>query len=355
MRAFFGFILMIILAVAGGCRETGAAADRATAAGQLASVDGSEVCSREPPGDGDTLRIAVIPKGTTHEFWKSIHAGARKAELELRGVQVIWKGPVREDDRTEQINVVENFINTGVDGIALAPLDDTALVRPVREATRAGISVVIADSGLDAEPCSDYASFVATDNYKGGQKGARRLGEVMGGQGRAAMMRYQVGSASTMEREQGFLDVMASEFPGIQIVSADQYGGATTESAYARAENLLNRFTELDGVFTPNESTTFGMLLALHESGRAGTIKFVGFDSSEKLIEAMADGHLHGLVLQDPLNMGYLSVKTLVAYLRGEPVPTRIDTGSEVATPENMNEPRIRELLSPPIERYLSR
>jgi ribose transport system substrate-binding protein len=315
---------------------------------------GPETCKRDSAAKADVLKIAVIPKGTTHEFWKAIHAGSLKAQNETQGVQVLWKGPVKEDDRKAQIDVVDNFINQGVNGIALAPLDNKALFRPAREATQAGISVVILDSGLEAEACRDYASFVATDNYVGGQKGARRLGQIMGGKGKVLMMRYQEGSASTMQREQGFLDTLAKEFPNMQIVSSDQYGGATTESAYAKAENLLNRFHELDGIFTPNESTTFGMLRALVESGRAGKLKFVGFDSSQKLIDALGSGQIHGLVLQDPLNMGYTAVKTLVAYLRGEEVRTLVDTGSEVATPENMNETRIKELLSPPIGRYLN-
>jgi ribose transport system substrate-binding protein len=311
------------------------------------------VCQREQPIEATVLKIAVIPKGTTHEFWKSIHAGAVKAQGELKSVQVIWKGPVKEDDRVEQINVVGNFINSGVHGIALAPLDNTALAKPVREASRAGISVVIMDSGIEADACTDYASFVATDNYAGGRKAGRRLGELLGGKGKVLMMRYQVGSASTDQREQGFLDTISENYPDIQIVSSDQYGGATTESSLAKAENLLNKYQQLDGIYTPNESTTFGMLLALQQAGRAGQVKFVGFDSSEKLIQAMKDGHIHGLVLQDPLNMGYLAVKTLAAYLRGEEVKTRIDTGSQVATPDNMGEPRIQELLSPPFAKYL--
>jgi ribose transport system substrate-binding protein len=315
---------------------------------------GSEPTTR--PAEGHTaamLRIAVIPKGTTHEFWKAIHAGALKAELELKDVQVIWKGPTKEDDREQQINVVENFINAEVDGIALAPLDDTALVRPVQEARAAGIAVVIMDSGIKAEPGKDYASFVATDNYVGGQKGARRLGDLLGGKGNVLMMRYQVGSASTEERERGFLDAIRAEYHGVNVVSSDQYGGATTESSFNKAQNLLSAHPELDGIFCPNESTTFGMLRALQEAGSAGEVEFVGFDSSEKLIQAMRDGEIHGLVLQDPLNMGYTAVKALVAHLRGETVPQRIDTGSAVATPENMNEPRIAALLRPPIETYL--
>jgi ribose transport system substrate-binding protein len=310
-------------------------------------------CQRKPVANPAPLRIAVVPMGATHEFWKSIHAGAAKAELELPGVQVIWKAPLKEGDREAQINIVENFINAGVSGIVLAPTDNVALLKPVRTASQAGIGVVIADGDLNGEVCQDYASVVATDSYVGGQKGARRLGRILDGKGNVLLLRCQVGFLSTMRREQGFLDVMAKEFPGIRIVSSDQYGGATAESAQNKAEGLLGRFSDLDGIFCPNESTTFGMLRALQASGRAGAVKFVGFDSSEKLIQALANRELNGLVLQDPLNMGYTAVKTLVAYLRGEKVRTRIDTGSEVATPENMNEPRIKELLSPPIGKYL--
>lgn len=310
-------------------------------------------CVRKETVKADLLKIAVIPQGSTHEFWKSIHAGAVKAELELKGVQVVWKGPAKEDDREAQMNVVDNFVNTGVAGIALAPTDDVALARPVRDAAKAGVSVVIMDSSLKAEVCKDYASFVATDNYMGGQKGGRRLGELLQGKGNVLLLRLQIGHVSTAEREQGFLDVIKKEFPDIQLVSTDQFAGVTTETAFAKAESLLNRFPNLDGIFCPNESSTFGMLRALQESGRAGKIKFVGFDSSEKLIQAMKAGQIHGLVLQDPLNIGYTAVKTLAAYLRGETIPTRIDTGSVVATPENMNEARIKELLSPPIDKYL--
>jgi len=140
------------------------------------------------------LTIAVIPKGTTHEFWKSIHAGAVKASREF-DVEIIWKGPLKEDDREQQIKVVENFVARGVDGIVLAPLDDKALVSVVNDATRRNIPVVIIDSDLKSDR---YVSFVATDNYKGGVLGARRLGEVLGGKGKVLMMRYAEGSASTM-------------------------------------------------------------------------------------------------------------------------------------------------------------
>jgi len=295
-----------------------------------------------PKGSG-AIEIAVIPKGTTHEFWKSIHAGAARAAGEL-GVQIIWKGPQKEDDRAQQITVVEDFISRGVDGIVLAPLDDRALVRPVQDAVREGIPVVIIDSGLQG---SDYVSYVATDNYKGGVLAARRLGERLQGQGRIFLIRYQEGSASTVQREAGFFDTITAEFPGLVLLVKDQYAGATTETAYQLAENLISRFPDVQGVFTPNESSTFGMLRALQESGLAGKVVFVGFDSSPKLVQGLRDGDIHGLVIQNPDKMGYLGVKTMAAHLRGEAVEKVIDTGVVLATKENMDTLEIKALLSP--------
>jgi ribose transport system substrate-binding protein len=305
-------------------------------------------CGRGPsgasaPGGAERLTIAVIPKGTTHEFWKSIHAGAARAAREL-GVDIIWKGPQKEDDRAQQITVVEDFVTRGVDGIVLAPLDDRALMRPVSDAAREGIPVVIIDSALQG---SAFVSYVATDNYKGGVMAARRLGALLGGKGRIFLIRYQEGSASTVQREAGFYDTVTKEFPDLVLLVQDQYAGATTETAYQLAENLISRFPDVEGVFAPNESSTFGTLRALQESRLAGRVVFVGFDSSPKLVQGLRDGHIQGLVLQNPDKMGYLGVKTIVAHLRGEAVEKVIDTGVALATLDNMDTPEIKVLLSP--------
>jgi ribose transport system substrate-binding protein len=294
-------------------------------------------------------RIAVIPKGTTHEFWKSVHAGANKAGRE-RDVEIIWKGPVREDDRDEQIKVVENFIASRVDAIVLAPLDDTALVPAVSEAAREGIPVVIIDSDIKWQ---GRVSFVATDNYRGGEVAARRLGTLLAGKGKLLVLRYQEGSASTAQRESGFIDTLKKELPGIELVSSNQYGGATTESAYKTAENLLVQWKQLDAVFCPNESTTFGMLRALEDAKRSGQVKFVGFDSSDKLRSALAQGELQGLLLQNPFRMGELGVQAALDKLDGKPVAPRIDTGVTLATRENMAEPAVASLLSPDLSAWL--
>ena len=318
-------------------------------------------CKRKEDDQGK-CRIAVIPKGMTHVFWKSIHAGAVKAERELIDsgleVEVIWKGPLKEDDRESQIRVVEDFVTRGVSGIVLAPLDDAALRMPVKDAVNNGIPVVIIDSGLKSQ---DYTSFVATDNYIGGRKGGERLGEILDGKGKVIMLRCHEGSASSTKREQGFLDILKEKYPEIEVVSSNQYGGVTTESAYVASENLLAPLRKpdggltIDGIFCPNESTTFGMLRALEDSGLVGKVDYVGFDSSDRLVQALRKGYIKGLVLQDPINMGYLGIKTIVAHLRGQKVDKRIDTGSVVATPENMDEPKIKNLLEPDFKKWLKK
>jgi ribose transport system substrate-binding protein len=303
-------------------------------------------CGGEPgekDGGSKTLTIAVVPMGTTHEFWKSIHAGALTAAREL-GVEIIWKGPLRETDRNEQLQIVETLTGSGIDALVLSPLDDRALVRPVAEAARLGIPTVIFNTALAA---IDPVALVSTDNFKGGVLAAELIGRLTGGHGRLILMRVTEGVEGTMKREDGFLRTIRSEYSGLTILSDNQYGGASTETAYQTMENLLARFPAVEAVFTPNESTTFGALRALEDHGLAGKVVHVGFDSSAKLVEALGKREILGLVLQDPFDMGYRSVKTAVAHLRREPYEKNVATGVVLATPENMNEPSIRRLLSP--------
>ena len=300
------------------------------------------------------LSIAVIPKGTTHVFWQSIHAGAVKAAREL-DVDIVWRGPLREDDRDAQVTEVEGFVSRGASGIVLAPLDDSALVGPVSNAMSRKIPVVIFDSGLKGE---DYVSFVATDNRKGGRLGGEHLVAALGGKGKVVLLRYAEGHDSTNLREEGFLEAMKAA-PGIEVVSANQYGGADVEEAYKRGEALLSRYKKpdgslgVDGIFTPNESSTFAMLRVLQTSGWAGKVKFVGFDASPNLVDALRKGEIEGLVVQDPVRMGYLGVKTMVGHLRGQPVERRIDTGVHVASRANMDEPAVKDLLAPDLSQWL--
>jgi len=299
---------------------------------------------------GGKTTIAVIPKGTTHEFWKSVHAGAVKASRELN-IKIVWKGPLKEDDLKDQIDVVQSFISQGVSGIVLAPLDHKGLLAPVKQAVDAKIPVVVFDSDLDGDA---HASFVATDNEAAGKLAADAMAKLLGEKGKVIVLRYQEGSASTTKREEGFLKAI-KEKSGIEVIRDRDYAGATVESASSKSEAILNSIGDggVDGIFCPNESSTFGMLNALEKAKLAGKVKFFGFDSSEKLVAGLTDGKIDGLVLQNPFNMGYLALKTIQSVIKGDKVEKRIDTGSQLITKANMEEPDKKDLLRPNLKEWL--
>jgi ribose transport system substrate-binding protein len=314
----------------------------------LGCDQGSSTGSSSGPSTASTAspqkkRIAVIPKGTTHLHWRSVEKGARKAADEF-GVEVIWKGPLTENDAAQQIGLVEQFTQEGVAGIAVAPLDANQLRRPVQQAAAKKIPVVIFDSAINGEVGKDYISYVATDNKKGGVLGGQELARLLGGKGKVVMIRYAVGSASTDEREAGFLEVMARN-PGITIIEKDRYSGATVGEAQRNAENMLDKLREADGIFCPNESSTQGMLNVLKANGLAGKKVFVGFDASPSLVSAMKAGEINALVAQNPLQMGYDTVRVMAMHLRGEKAPQAVDTGCALVTKENVDTPEIKKVL----------
>jgi ribose transport system substrate-binding protein len=300
----------------------------------------------------ERLTIAVIPKGTSHVFWQSIHAGARQAAREL-DVDITWRGPLREDDRDAQVAEVENAVARRASGIALAPLDEAALVAPVLNARRGGVPVVIFDSGLKG---GEFVSFVATDNDKGGALAGEHMAALLGRRGKVILLRYAEGHDSTTRREAGFLSALAAH-PEIQIVSSNQHVGADVEGAYKRAEALLSRFRtadgrlEVGGLFAPNESSAFAVMRVLKDNGWAGHVRFIGFDASEGLVAGLRDRTIDALIVQDPVRMGYLSVKTLVSHLRGEAVDARIDTGVHLVTRDILDRPDVKALVQPDLSR----
>jgi len=311
-------------------------------------------CTREGSQPAGRLTVAMIPKGTTHQFWQMVHAGGEKAAQEFN-VEVVWRGPLREDDRESQVTEVENAVARGVAGIALAPLDESALVGPVSTAMKRGVPVVIFDSGLKG---NDYVSFVATDNDAGGRLAGEHMAKLLNGKGRVVLLRYAEGHDSTSRREEGFLAALKGQ-PGIEIVSANQYGGADVEGAYKKGESLLSTLKtpdgrlSIDGIFCPNESVSFAMMRVLQDNGWAGKVRFIGFDASDNLVKGLRDGHLDGIVLQDPVRMGYLAIKTLVDHIKGVKVERRIDTGVRIVTRETMDTPEMKELMQPDLKKWL--
>ena len=307
-----------------------------------------------PPGGAAALQIAVIPKGTSHEYWKSIHAGAIKAQQDLAqhgtNVNIIWKGTESEGDRNGQVNIVEGFITQHVSGIVLAPLDNQALTGSVHDAVQRKIPVVVIDSPLNG---TNWSSVVATDNEKGGELAGEQLARLLGGKGRVLLLPYAQGSASTEGRERGFLAAV-KKYPGITVLSANQYGGPTTDTAYKTSQNLLARYgSQTDGVFASNETNTRGMRLALKDANLLHKVKFIGFDAAPDLVDALKADEVQALVVQNPFKMGETGVKTAVAVIKGQKVDKSIDTGVAVVTAANMSQPAMQQFLHPPIDQYL--
>lgn len=293
-------------------------------------------------------KVAMIPKGTVHEFWKSVEKGARRADAELADLEIVWKGPAGEGDAGAQISVLESFLAERYDGVLLSPLDAKALVKPVQAAVAGGTPVVLFDSGL-AGGDESWSSYIATDNAEGGRLAAREMARMLSGQGRVWVFPYMVGSESTEQRERGFLEEM-KRHPGIQVVLSDRHGGPDESKAVEVAESVMASIgTELEGVFCSNEPCTSGFLTVLERDPRklADKLVVVGFDSGAKINQALKSGLLEGTVLQDPVAIGYESVRAMHAVLSGAKFEKRLSTRQALATPANMDTPEIRALLFP--------
>jgi ribose transport system substrate-binding protein len=299
-------------------------------------------------GGRKKLRIAVIPKSTAHLFWVSVHAGALAAAKKY-GAEILWNGPPSESDYSRQVQIVDSMIVQKVDGIAIAAAERKALAGAVERAAAAGIPVVVFDSGLDSQ---SYLSFVSTDNYEGGKLGARKLAELTGGKGDVAVILHAPGSFSTMDRERGFRDALAAEFPGMRIV-AEQFGMGDRAKARASAENILAANASLAGLFASTEPASAGISLALKARGQNGKIKFVGFDSSDAMIDDLKDGTLNATVVQDAFRLGYDPVRILAENKQGVTPPKQVDLPARVVTAADLSKPEVLELLKPDVKKYL--
>ncbi len=315
----------------------------------LAAIGCGDDDSGRPSGNGASdeekkYRIAVIPKGTSHDFWKSVHYGAAQAADELGNVEIIWQGTQGEEDKEGQIRIVDTFIGNKVDGICLAPIDRDAFVPVVRRAKQRGIPTVVYDSGLSDH--SDVVSYVATNNKQGGLMAGEYLAKVMGGRGGVILLRYQAGSESTEQREAGFLEAVSTN-EAISMLSESQRVDSDSTTAMKISESLLRGNKDVKGIFTVCEPNNKGMLQALENERMAGQVRFVAFDSDPRIVKGLQEGKIDGVILQNPVRMGYLAVKTLVEYLEGKPIEQRVETGETLATPQNMHDPEIHELLHP--------
>lgn len=294
-------------------------------------------------GDNDDkFTIVMIPKATQATFWNQVRQGAERAAEEFK-VELIWKGPAKDNDRTDQQRVLQQFTNESVDGILLAPTDRVGLAEDVRTATGKGIPVLIFDSGLDAEQGKDFISYVATDNLAAGKLGGKHLMEMIGKGGKAVLFRHMEGQESTTNRENGALEEFKAA--DADVLSDNRYSGETSIQAQNTALNMIDVLREAAGIFASNQTSSEGLLLALEQQNLAGKVKFVGFDSSPLLVRGLREGHIDALVVQDPVNMGYTAVKLMAQHLKGEEIEPLVHTDTHIVTRENMDDAKIAPLI----------
>lgn len=308
--------------------------------------------SKDANGSNDgskKLVIAAIPKSTGGEFWETVEQGARDAAKEL-DVELKWEGTLTETEIAEQNKIIENMINLGVDGMAVAPLNNRATAKPVANAVDTEIPVVVFDSALDGDK---HTAFVATNNTVGGALGGKHMVDKIGkGDKKILVLRYVQGTASTENRAQGFMDSVKEA--GMTVVADPYPEDGTVAGCKKTASNTLEGFVnngklELDGVFACNLTSALGMAAALDDLRKSNVevnATFIGFDTSPKLIQGVQAGEIEALVSQDPKKMGYLAVETIVKHLRGESVEKEVDTGVELVTADRIkNEESIRKLV----------
>lgn len=337
VRLISAFCAAALLALA-GCVEDkkepevpGPAAPRATATPSAAKK-----------GPNDRLKIAVVPKGTTHQFWQTVKAGAEAAGKELNA-EILWNGPKAETDIQDQIDIINNYASQGVDGVALAATDKTSLVKTVQDLEAKGIPVVTIDSGIEPDVSR---SFVATDNVAAAKQAAQEMGRILNGSGEVAVIYFLKGAGTSDQREQGF-DEGIKQFPNIKVVQKEE-AKSNSSTARDKMETILAAHPNLAGVFAASEPTVVGAAGVLKDRKMAGKVKLIGFDASDAEIDDLKGGVIQALVVQDPFKMGYEGVKAVAQILRGQGTPPkRIDTGAHLVTAQNMNTPEIHKILFP--------
>ena len=324
---------------------------RPTAAMVLVAIFLTAGCNSRSPDSADgkgaksddgKITLVMIPKDTQATFWNQVRSGADRAAKEF-DVELIWKGPATGNDRSEQKKVLQQFIGEDVDGILLAPTDSVALAPDVHTASVKGIPVLIFDSAVEGKVGEDFISLVATDNEAAGRLGGEHLMKLVGNGGKTVLFRHMEGHASTGARERGALDEMKKA--GANVLVENRYSGQNSTEAQNTALSMKDELQEAAGVFASNQTSAEGLLNALKQQNLTGKIKFVGFDTSERLVEGLRNGDIQALVVQDPVAMGYQSVKLMVDHLGGKKVEESVNTGAHLVTAENMDDPEIAPLL----------
>ncbi|MEM7525195.1 MAG: ABC transporter substrate-binding protein [Pseudomonadota bacterium] len=282
--------------------------------------------------------IPLISKGFSHQFWQAVKIGSEQAAAEF-GVEVTFEGPDNEGQVDRQIDMLAAALAKGPAAIGFAAVDSQASIPMLREIDAAGVPVIAFDSGVDSDI---PVTTCTTDNLASAALAADEMAKAIGGSGKVAIISHDQTSRTGIDRVDGFVNQVAAKHAGIEIVSI-QYGGGDHLISTEITKSILTANPDLKGVFGANEGSAIGVVNGVTESG--ADIVIIGYDSGAAQKAAVRSGLMSGAITQNPVGIGYETVKAAVMTINGESVPGVIDTGFYYYTAANMDEPQIAAVL----------
>lgn len=286
----------------------------------------------------DKMYIPLISKGFQHQFWQAVKAGADKAAAEF-GVEVTFEGPETEAQVDKQIEMLTTALSKKPAAIGFAALDSQAAIPLLRQAQDAGIPVVAFDSGVDSDI---PVATAATSNVAAAALAADKMAELIGGEGKVAVIAHDQTSRTGIDRTEGFVDQIKAKHPNIEIVAVEVGAGDHLKSAEI-TKTLIAANPDLKGLFATNEGGAIGMVQGVQEAG--AKIVIIGYDSGKAQKDAVRSGLMAGAITQNPVGIGYETVKAAVAAAKGEAVEKNIDTGFYWYDSSNIDAPEIAAVL----------
>ncbi|MED1437014.1 ABC transporter substrate-binding protein [Aeribacillus composti] len=304
------------------------------------SKNESEGSSESAGGDSGKPYIAIVSKGFQHQFWQAVKKGAEQAAKEF-DVEITFEGPESESQVDKQIEMLRTAIDKKPDAIGFAALDSQASIPLLKEADEKGIPIIAFDSGVDSDIPLVTAS---TDNKAAAALAADKMAEKIGGKGKVALIVHDQTSITGVNRRDGFVERIKEKYPDIEIVDI-QYGGGDQLKSTDLAKAIIQAHPDLKGIYGANEGSAIGVINAVKEMNKQGKIVVIGFDSGKQQIEAIKDGTMAGAITQNPVGIGYETVKAAVQAINGEKVEKVIDTGFYWYDKTNLDNEEIKSAL----------
>ncbi len=287
----------------------------------------------------EDIYIPLVSKGFQHQFWQAVKSGAEQAAEEFN-VTITFEGPDNETMVDRQIDMLAAALANNPKAIGFAALDSQAAIPLLKQADEKGIPIIAFDSGVDSDI---PVSTATTDNLAAAGLAADKMAEILGGKGKVAVVAHDQTSRTGIDRRDGFVNRIAEKYPDIEVVTV-QYGQGDHLKSTEVTKAILTANPDLNGIFGTNEGSAIGVVNGVQELGTEGLV-IIGYDSGKAQKDAVKSGLMAGAITQNPVGIGYETVKAAVAAMNGEEVPALIDTGFYYYDASNMDDPKISAVL----------